>query len=62
MEGGSSFCYSNQPIEHPFGVYKKLDKGGKIIAMGDGMVSLYMTSWEGVSNYQCSQFMEQAIA
>ena len=25
--------------------------------MGDGMVSLYMTSWEGVQDYQCQEFM-----
>ena len=26
--------------------------------MGDGMVSLYMTSWEGVQDYQCQEFMQ----
>jgi predicted RNA-binding protein with PUA-like domain len=36
--------------------------GGKIIAMGDGMPSLYMTSWEGVNNYQCATFMHDVIA
>jgi hypothetical protein len=62
VEGGTPFCFSNQTSDHPFGVYKQVNGGGKIIAMGDGMVSLYMTSWEGVDNYQCSQFMHDAFA
>jgi hypothetical protein len=35
--------------------------GGKIIVMGDGMVSLYMTSWQGVQDYQCQAFMQAAF-
>lgn len=62
VEGGTPFCYSNQTADNPFGVYKQVGKGGKIIAMGDGMVSLYMTSWEGVDNYQCSAFMHDAFS
>lgn len=62
VEGGTPFCFSNQTEHHPFGVYKQVGKGGKIIAMGDGMVSLYMTSWQGVDNYQCSAFMQDAFA
>jgi hypothetical protein len=62
VDGGTPFCFSNQTTDHPFGIYKKLDGGGKIIAMGDGMVSLYMTSWEGVTNYQCSPFMHDVLA
>ncbi|HZH95821.1 MAG TPA: hypothetical protein VEY06_08055 [Flavisolibacter sp.] len=62
VEGGTPFCFSNQTKENPFGIYKKLEGGGKIIAMGDGMVSLYMTSWEGVNNYQCSEFMHDVLA
>lgn len=62
VEGGTPFCFSNQTEANPFGVYKQVDKGGKIIAMGDGMVSLYMTSWEGVNNYQCSAFMHDTFA
>jgi hypothetical protein len=61
VEGGTPFCFSNQTQDNPFGVYKQLENGGKIIAMGDGMVSLYMTSWEGVDNYQCSAFMQDAF-
>jgi hypothetical protein len=62
VEGGIPFCFSNQTEDYPFGVYKQVDKGGKIIAMGDGMVSLYMTSWEGVTTYQCSAFMQDAFS
>jgi hypothetical protein len=35
-----------------------VEKGGKVVVMGDGMVSLYMTSWEGVQDYQCQEFMQ----
>jgi hypothetical protein len=62
VEGGTPFCFSNQTEANPFGIYKEVGDGGKIIAMGDGMVSLYMTSWEGVTNYQCSEFMHDALA
>jgi hypothetical protein len=61
VEGGTPFCFSNQTNDNPFGVYKEIPNGGKIIAMGDGMVSLYMTSWEGVNDYQCSAFMHDAL-
>jgi hypothetical protein len=62
VEGGTPFCFSNKTEENPFGVYKEVGRGGKIIAMGDGMVSLYMTSWEGVTDYQCSGFMQDVFA
>ena len=62
VEGCTPFCYSNQTEVNPFGIYKEVGDGGRIIAMGDGMVSLYMTSWEGVTNYQCSEFMHDALA
>jgi hypothetical protein len=61
VEGGTPFAFNNQTNE-TFGTYAELKNGGKIIAMGDGMVSLYMTSWEGVNNYQCSEFMHDALA
>jgi hypothetical protein len=38
-----------------------VEKGGKIIVMGDGMVSLYMTSWEGVQDYQCQEFVQVGV-
>lgn len=62
VEGGTPFAFSKHTEAHPFGIYKEVNNGGKIIAMGDGMVSLYMTSWEGVTDYQCSQFMHDAFA
>ncbi len=61
VEGGSPFCFSNTTQDHPFGVYKALDGGGKIIVMGDGMVSLYMAEWKGVT-YPCAEFMQHAFA
>lgn len=57
VEGGTPFCYINADESKPFGVYKEVPNGGRIVAMGDGMVSLYMTKWENVDNYQCVQFM-----
>jgi hypothetical protein len=42
-------------------VFKEVENGGKIIVMGDGMVSLYMTSWEGVQDYQCQEFMKDVF-
>jgi hypothetical protein len=62
VEGGTPFCFSNQTEKNPFGVYTEAKNGGKIIAMGDGMVSLYMNSWEGVNDYQCAPFMQDALA
>lgn len=61
VEGGTPFAYSAQTEKYPFGVYKTLKGGGKIIAMGEGMVSLYMTSWQGVDDYQCSEFMHDVF-
>ncbi|HEY3403763.1 MAG TPA: hypothetical protein VGK59_10275 [Ohtaekwangia sp.] len=58
VTGGTPFCFNNQRAE-PFGTYVDLPKkGGKIIAMGDGMVSLYMTTWKDVKDYQCQDFMQ----
>jgi hypothetical protein len=39
----------------------QVKNGGRIIVMGDGMVSLYMTGWEGVQDYQCQEFMQAAF-
>jgi hypothetical protein len=61
VEGGTAFAYTNESDENPIGVYKKIMNGGKIIAMGEGMVSLYMTSWKEVKDYQCSGFMEEVV-
>jgi hypothetical protein len=62
VEGGTPFAYSLHANDHTFGIYKEVGKGGRIIAMGDGMVSLYMTSWQGVNNYQCAEFMQDVLA
>jgi hypothetical protein len=61
IKGGTAFCFNNQGEEYPFGVFKKLKSGGKIIVMGDGMTSLYMTSWKGVNDYQCAEFMHDVF-
>jgi hypothetical protein len=61
VEGGTPFAFSDKTDENPFGVYKEVAGGGKIVAMGDGMVSLYMTSWEGVNDYQCAPFMADVV-
>lgn len=62
VEGGTPFAFGDKSDENPLGVYKEVKGGGKIIAMGEGMVSLYMTSWQGVNDYQCSGFMGEAFA
>lgn len=63
VEGGKPFAYTNSsPGKDPFGVYVETKGGGKVVAMGEGMVSLYMTSWQGVDNYECSPFMGDVIA
>ncbi len=61
VKGGTPFCFNNQSQE-PFGTFVQLKNGGKIIAMGDGMVSLYMTSWKEVIDYQCQEFMQDVFA
>jgi hypothetical protein len=61
VEGGTPFAYSNKSDTNPFGVFTEVAGGGKVIAMGEGMVSLYMTSWQGVNDYQCAGFMDEVI-
>lgn len=61
VSGGTPFAFSNDSNENAFGVFAEVNGGGKVIAMGEGMVSLYMTSWQGVTDYQCSPFMEETI-
>jgi hypothetical protein len=60
-EGGQPFAFSNATNAKPFAVYAETKGGGKVVAMGEGMVSLYMTSWQGVSNYQCAEFMNDVV-
>jgi hypothetical protein len=62
VEGGKPFAYSNGSVDkNPFGVYTETKGGGKVVAMGEGMVSLYMTSWQDVNNYECAPFMQDVI-
>lgn len=61
VEGGTPFCFNDKSSE-VFGTFTEVKKGGKIVAMGDGMVSLYMTSWKDVNDYQCSEFMHEVFA
>lgn len=61
IDGGTPFCFNNQGKDYPFGVFEELDNGGKIVAMGDGMTSLYMTSWDGVDGYQCREFIHEVL-
>jgi hypothetical protein len=62
VEGGTPFAYSDAVSDKdPFGVYTETKGGGKIVAMGEGMVSLYMTSWQGKNDYQCAPFMQEVI-
>ena len=60
IKGGIPFCF-NKNGKYPFGVYKNLKNGGRIIVMGDGMTSLYMTSWKGENDFQCAEFMHDAF-
>jgi hypothetical protein len=61
VTGGTPFAFNDRSDANPFGVFKEVGKGGKVIVMGDGMTSLYMTSWEGVQDYQCQEFMQAAF-
>jgi hypothetical protein len=61
VTGGTPFCFNDRSDDYPFGTFKQVENGGKIIVMGDGMVSLYMTSWEGVQDYQCQEFMQDVF-
>jgi hypothetical protein len=61
VSGGTPFSFNDRSDANPFGTFKQVENGGKIIVMGDGMVSLYMTSWEGVQDYQCQEFMQAAF-
>jgi hypothetical protein len=61
VTGGTPFAFNDRSDANPFGVFKEVEKGGRIVVMGDGMVSLYMNSWEGVQDYQCQEFMQDAF-
>lgn len=59
LEGGIAFCFNRQSNE-AFGTYQVTENGGKVVAMGDGMASLYMTDWEE-TNYSTQQFMTEVV-
>jgi hypothetical protein len=61
VEGGKPFAYSDASNTVPIGVYEETKGGGKIVAMGEGMASLYMNSWQGVNDYQCAAFMGDVV-
>jgi len=61
VTGGTPFAFNDRSDANPFGTFKEVEKGGKVVVMGDGMVSLYMTSWEGVQDYQCQEFMQSVF-
>jgi hypothetical protein len=51
VEGGTPFAYQldkdGKPW-HPFGAYRRLDTGGRIIVLGEGMASLFLGDPAGV--------------
>jgi hypothetical protein len=61
VTGGTPFSFNDRSDAHPFGTFLEVKNGGRIIVMGDGMVSLYMTSWQGVQDYPCQDFMQAAF-
>ncbi len=61
VKGGIPFCFSNASKEYYFGTYKTLDKGGKIVLMGDGMISLSLSSWGEESNHRYNEFMTSVL-
>lgn len=45
VEGGTPFAYQldrNGKPSHPFGAFTRLDSGGRIVVLGEGMASLFM--------------------
>ena len=51
VEGGTAFAYQldkeGKPW-HPFGAYTRLDSGGRIVVLGEGMASLFLGDPAGV--------------
>lgn len=45
VEGGTAFAFQldrDGKPSHPFGAYKRLDNGGRIVVLGEGMASLFL--------------------
>ena len=40
VTGGTPFSFNDRSDDNPFGTFKEVENGGKIVVMGDGMVSL----------------------
>ena len=51
VEGGTAFAFQldkdGKPW-HPFGAYRRLDNGGRIVVLGEGMASLFLGDPNGV--------------
>jgi len=51
VEGGTAFAFQldkeGKP-SHPFAAYKRLDNGGRIVVLGEGMASLFLGDPNGV--------------
>jgi hypothetical protein len=51
VEGGTAFAFQldkeGKP-SHPFGAYARLDNGGRIVVLGEGMASLFLGDPNGV--------------
>jgi hypothetical protein len=62
VNGGTPFSFNIQGEKYPHGTFTSLPGGGKLIVMGDGMVSLYMNSWQDVNDYECGEFMNNVFA
>ena len=60
VKGGTPIAFSAHG-DIPLGVFRQIPKGGRLIVMGEGMVSLYMNEWEEVTDYQCQEFMRDAF-
>ena len=51
VEGGTAFAFQldkNGAPAQPFGAYKRLDNGARIVALGEGMASLFLGAPNGV--------------
>jgi hypothetical protein len=51
VEGGTAFAFQldkDGKPSHPFGAYRRLDNGGRIVVLGEGMASLFLGDPNGV--------------
>jgi hypothetical protein len=51
VEGGTPFAFQlgkDGNLAQPFGAYKRLDNGGRIVVLGEGMASLFLGDPAGV--------------